>query len=72
MPYIQPEVLEELKRIDLYTYLKASDPGELVHVSGNVYCTKDVAGCNTGRGMDGCIALFSSDSSGDGGYFVWW
>lgn len=29
MPYIQPEVLEELKRIDLYTYLKASDPGEL-------------------------------------------
>ncbi len=40
MPYIQPEVLEELKRIDLYTYLKASDPGELVHVSGNVYCTK--------------------------------
>ena len=40
MSYIQSNVLKKLKRIDLYTYLKSSDPGKLVQVSGNVYDTK--------------------------------
>ena len=48
MPYIQPEVLEELKRIDLYTYLKASDPGELVHVARLMTASKYLMGNGCG------------------------
>ena len=40
MPYIQPEVVLEAKKIDLLTYLKNYDPNELVHVSGGEYTTK--------------------------------
>jgi len=40
MPYIEPEVILEAKKMDLLTYLQNYEPQELVHVSGNVYCTK--------------------------------
>ena len=40
MPYIEPEVIQEAKKMDLLTYLQNYEPQELVHVSGNVYCTK--------------------------------
>lgn len=40
MPYIAPEIVREVKRMDLLTYLKSYEPYELVHVSGNVYSTK--------------------------------
>jgi len=40
MPYIQPEVIQEAKKMDLLTYLKNYEPHELVHVSGNTYCTR--------------------------------
>lgn len=40
MPYIAPEVIQEVKRMDLLTYLKSYEPYELVRFSGNVYTTK--------------------------------
>ncbi len=40
MPYIAPEVVQEVKRMDLLTYLKNYEPFELVHFSGNTYTTK--------------------------------
>lgn len=40
MSYIAPEVLQEVKRIDLLTYLKNYEPYELMHFSGNTYTTR--------------------------------
>lgn len=40
IPYIQPEIVEKAKKIDLLTYLQNYEPDELVHVSGNVYSTR--------------------------------
>lgn len=40
MPYIAPEVILEVKKIDLLTYLKNFEPYELVHFSGNTYTTR--------------------------------
>lgn len=41
MPYIAPEVVTEAKRMDLLTYLRTYEPGQLVRVSGNTYCTRE-------------------------------
>ena len=40
MPYIAPEVVKEVKRMDLLTYLRNYEPYELVHFSGNTYTTR--------------------------------
>lgn len=40
MKYIEPEILAEIKQIDLLTYLERYDPQELVKVSGNYYSTR--------------------------------
>lgn len=40
MPYIDPDIILEAKRLDLLTYLQNYDPHELVHFSGNTYCTR--------------------------------
>jgi hypothetical protein len=40
MPFIPPEVIQQAKQMDLLTYLKNYESHELVHVSGNTYCTK--------------------------------
>jgi hypothetical protein len=40
MPYIDPEVILQAKKMDLLTYLQNYEPGELVHFSGSVYCTR--------------------------------
>ena len=40
MPYIEPEVIREAKKMDLLSYLQHYEPQELVHVSGNIYCTR--------------------------------
>mgnify|MGYP003377070028 CR=1 FL=1 len=40
MPYIPPSVVQEVKRMDLLTYLKKYEPYELVHFSGNTYTTR--------------------------------
>ena len=41
MPYIPPQVVQEVKRMDLLTYLKNYEPHELVHFGGNTYCTRE-------------------------------
>lgn len=40
MPYIEPEVIEQARQIDLLTYLQAFEPHELVRISGNNYTTR--------------------------------
>lgn len=40
MPYIAPEVVQEVKRMDLLTVHENYEPQELVHFSGNTYTTK--------------------------------
>lgn len=40
MPFYDPDVVAEAKKLDLLTYLQNYEPQELVHVSGHVYCTK--------------------------------
>ena len=40
MPYIKPEVIEEAKKMDLFTYLKNFEPYELVKINDNNYCTR--------------------------------
>ena len=40
MPYIAPEVITEAKRMDLLTYLRKYEPGELVKFSSNTYTTR--------------------------------
>lgn len=41
MPYYPKEVIEKAKEIDLLTYLQNYEPDELVHFSGDTYCTKE-------------------------------
>ena len=36
MPFYDPDVVAEAKKLDLLTYLQNYEPQELVHVSGNV------------------------------------
>lgn len=40
MPYIDPSVIEQVKRIDLLTYLQNYEPDELVRLSSSTCCTK--------------------------------
>jgi len=40
MPYIPPDLIQQVKRIDLLTYLQTYDPEELVSAGGGEYCTK--------------------------------
>ncbi len=41
MPYIEPEAVLRAKQIDLLTYLQSCEPGNLVRVSGDTFCTKE-------------------------------
>lgn len=41
MPYINLEDIAQVKEMDLLTYLQNYEPQELVHVSGNTYCTRE-------------------------------
>ena len=41
MRYIAAEDVARAKEMDLLTYLRNYEPQELVHVSGNTYCTKE-------------------------------
>ena len=42
-PYVQldPAVIEQARRMDLLSYLRAYEPSNLVRVGGNVYCTRE-------------------------------
>jgi len=37
---IPDEIIERAKQIDLFSFLRHYDPAELVHVSGDTYCTR--------------------------------
>ena len=41
MPFIPPETIEKARQVDLLTYLKTCEPDELVHISGDHYCTRE-------------------------------
>ena len=41
MAFIPPETIEKARQVDLLTYLQTCEPGELVHLSGNHYCTRE-------------------------------
>lgn len=41
LPYYPKEVIEKAKEMDLLTYLQNYEPDELVHFSGDTYCTKE-------------------------------
>ena len=41
MPYVAAEAIEAARQIDLLSYLRTHEPNELVHVSGNTYCTRE-------------------------------
>lgn len=40
MKYVSPDVVKRLQKIDLLTYLRNYEPQELVHISGDNYCTR--------------------------------
>ena len=41
MPYVSQEDIQRAKEMDLLTYLRNYEPEELVHVSGETYCTRE-------------------------------
>ena len=41
MAFIPPETIEKARQVDLLTYLKTCESHELVHISGNHYCTRE-------------------------------
>ena len=41
MPFIPPEIIEKARQVDLLSYLKACEPGELVKISNGHYCTRE-------------------------------
>lgn len=65
MPFFPPEVVEQVRQIDLLTYLQRYEPQELVHFSGNTYCTRthdslkisNGKWCWWSRGIGGTSAL---------------
>jgi len=40
MAYVTKAQIEQAKQMDLLTYLQTSEPQELIHVRGDVYCTR--------------------------------
>lgn len=65
MPYIAPEVVTEAKRMDLLTYLRTYEPGQLVRVSGNTYCTREHDSLKISNGKWMCNRNGISESSGE-------
>lgn len=43
MPFIPPETIEKARQVDLLSYLKACEPGELVKISNGHYSTVPVS-----------------------------
>ncbi len=41
MGYVTPEQIAQAKEMDLLTYLRSYEPDNLVHFSGNTYCTRE-------------------------------
>ena len=41
MPFYTEQQIEQIRTMDLLTYLQTYEPTELVHVRGNTYCTRE-------------------------------
>ena len=41
MPHYSEEEIQKARQVDLLSYLQTSEPSELVHVSGQTYCTRE-------------------------------
>ena len=41
MKYFDRDEVKNARQIDLLTYLRQYEPRELVHVAGNIYCTRE-------------------------------
>ena len=41
MPYIESEVLEKARQVDLLSYLQSNEPENLIKLSSDIYCTRD-------------------------------
>ncbi len=41
MPYIPPEVVAQVREMDLLIYLRTYEPQEMVHFGGGTYCTRE-------------------------------
>ncbi len=41
MPYYPPEIIDEVKKVDLFTYLSNYEPDKLKRISNNTYCTRE-------------------------------
>ena len=41
MAYVKAEAIDQARKMDLLTYLYCCEPGNLVHISGNNYCTRE-------------------------------
>ena len=41
MPYYTEAQIEQVRSIDLLSYLQTYEPTELIHVRGNTYCTRE-------------------------------
>ena len=54
MGYVTPEQITQAKELDLLTYLQRFDPHELVHVSGNTYCTREHDSLKISNGNRDC------------------
>lgn len=40
MPYINPDIIEQVREVDLISYLRDNEPDELVKLTSSTYCTK--------------------------------
>ena len=41
MPHIDEQVLDQARSVDLLSYLQMNEPGNLIRISGNNYCTRE-------------------------------
>ena len=51
MPYVSPEVIEQVKKLDLLTYLQHYEPDELVHKAKGEYRTKTHSSLTISNGL---------------------
>lgn len=51
MSSLSHDEIEQARKMDLLTYLRSSDPGELVHVSGDTYCLRSHDSLRISNGM---------------------
>ena len=66
MSYIAAEDVAKAKEMDLLTYLRNYEPQELVHVSGNTYCTREHDSLRISNGK--CLGILEEPDMEEEGY----